>query len=162
MADGVDPWDSNTAQDSFFFIVLVLVNLPPRIRFKRENLVLWGIVDAKPKDSQLVFRLVVEDFKTVWKGFPVWDCLENANFRCRVMLLFCVFDYPGLVDALNHCGHMACKGCAKCTKRGVRPAALKGMKFHRNLNSPEQEPVHVHTHAEFTAMGAHAQVGAQP
>jgi hypothetical protein len=156
VADGVDPWDSNTAQDSFFFIVLVVVNLPPRLRYKRENLILWGIVDHKPKDSQQIYRLVVQDFKDGWKGFPVWDSLRDVKFRCRVMLLFCVFDYPGLVDALNHCGHMASKGCVKCTIRGVRPKSLKGMKFHRNM--PGQASPVVHTHEAFKALAEHAQV----
>ena len=127
-ADGVNPWKKLGA-GSCFVVVFVNMNLPADIRMKRENLVLLGITDKKPKDSRLVFDLVVDDLCELWAGVPCWDASVDKQFKLRAMMICGLCDYPGLTDACCQVDEGSFKSCVKCTQQGYYVKALKKCKY---------------------------------
>jgi len=92
-----------------------VVNYPAHLRGKKEFIVLWGIIDGKPKDSQLFYNMFVDEIVEMeTNGCRVWDVIENKPFSARVKLYKVIEDYVGLTDAGNVYGTNAKMGCSKC------------------------------------------------
>jgi hypothetical protein len=127
-ADGVCPW-KQLGIGSSFVIVFINMNLPPDIRTKRDNIILAGITDVKPKNSQLVFELVVDDLEELWEGVPCWDASTDTQFRLRAMQMLCLYDYPGFADACLQTDEGSFNSCFKCDQQGFWIKALKKCKY---------------------------------
>ena len=66
---------------------------------KRENLILLGMTDSKPKNAELVYELVVDEFEELWHGVACWDCAEDKQFKLCAMLGAWCSDHPVLCEA---------------------------------------------------------------
>ena len=157
-ADGVNPWKNTDKNDSFFFVVIAVLNLPPEIRMKRENLILYGIVDAKPKDSHLVYNLLVNELMTMWGGVTCWDASKDERFTLRAMMLVGLFDYPGLCDACLQSNEGAIAGCIKCTLTGGYVRALRDVKYAECLHEGTGITLKRYTHDVLVDLGTRAEV----
>jgi hypothetical protein len=126
-ADGVAPFEIERGI-SFECLVLSVWNLPPDIRYKRENMILFGLSDKKPPNSQLIFELLVDELEELWTtGVPCWDSSRDQQFCLKAMLMTLLMDYPGLTDAMcvNNEGTFA--ACAKCSLQGLTIKSLGGI-----------------------------------
>ena len=120
-ADGVDVFDGkrNKGTGSIFAMVLWLFNLPADIRVTRDTIMTYGIFDHHPVDSNLLYKIMVEDFYVGWQqGFWVWNSKSDAVEKVKAMLLLGVFDYRGFADAIRHMHCGVTLGCSKCTVVG--------------------------------------------
>jgi hypothetical protein len=101
-------------------IYAAICNLPCDIRFKRENLLLLGLLPG-PNEVSLhkinhYLNPIVNDLKLLWDGITLNRTREfpsGRNIRAAVVLISC--DIPA---ARKICGHIsALVSCHRCMKR---------------------------------------------
>jgi hypothetical protein len=120
-ADGIEKFKDKLG--SVTPITCQVVNYPAHLRGKSEFIVLWGIIDGKPKDAQLFYHKFVDEIIDIEKnGCRVWDVIENKPFTVRVKLYKVLEDYVGLTEAGNVYGTNARMGCSKCWIVGTTKA----------------------------------------
>jgi hypothetical protein len=136
-ADGIDsPFDTGT--QNVFAMVLTVLNYPGDVRFSRERLELYGLFNGKPKKSQLLFQVFVEDLLELWNvGVDAWDSDSDTILKVKGMLIWTLYDFPGLCDAIMHKQHGAYRACPFCTIRGVRCNCLNAMVYSPKLADEE-------------------------
>ena len=159
--DGANPWKHRSA--SLLFVVFAVWNLPPDIRMKRENIILLGVTDKKPKNSQLVYEVVVEQLLELWNpGVPAWDTQSRTRFVMRAMMMTALFDYPGLTDACMQPNEGSFAGCVKCSLQGLWLRGLKDVKYsthnHENGSGPNDIILQRYTNAQLLAKAEHIEV----
>ena len=120
-ADGVTPFEFGNTDDSLFYVILITYNLPVDIRMQAENITLFGIGAGKPKCSQQVFNVLMNQLLELWDGKRAWDTHSGEKIKMKAMLLNAVFDYPGLTDFTMQMSHSGFAGCVKCNIRGSKP-----------------------------------------
>ena len=115
-ADGASVWKDGSGVFPIYFQIL---NLPPEIRKRFENLELYGLMAGKPANTAVLYEKLVEELLHLWhEGFYCWDAHTEEVVKARVMLLAVVFDYKGLTDAMRIMDVGSFSGCAKCKIRG--------------------------------------------
>lgn len=101
-------------------IYLIFLNLPKEERFKRENMILVGVIpDMKSEPPTNTFLLpLVKELKTAWStGFLLFSFKSPANLNCFKLALLCVgCDVPASRKLCGFLGHSATMGCNKCKK----------------------------------------------
>ena len=123
------------APGSIGAIYCVIANLPREERYKRENIILIGLIEGEPKhDMNSVLKPIVDEFLKLWNGVWIGDGLLNRVF-VRAALLCVACDIPAARKVAGFMGHNATFGCSRCSKRF--PVASFGEKpdfsgFNRN------------------------------
>jgi hypothetical protein len=93
--DGVNPHGKKTTR-SMMCIVVCFYNLPPHLRGNYEHLDVWGIFDGKPKNTELIFDVLVDDLLQLWKeGVWIYDGNREEIVKIYAMLVNMLHDYPG-------------------------------------------------------------------
>ena len=95
---------------------LVFMNLPRNIRFKRENVVLLGLIPGPsepPLHINTYLTPIVVDLLALWRGvsFTVADN-STATIRCALLCIAC--DLPAGRKVCGVLSHAANLGCSKC------------------------------------------------
>ena len=104
-------------------IYLALMNLPRGERFKRENVIIAGIIPGRGKPQSLNPFLVpvVGELNELWKnGIDV--CHSGSprvpqKFFAALLLVAC--DVPAARKLCGFLGHGAKRGCSKCKKEFI-------------------------------------------
>jgi len=98
-------------------IYLVILNLPHSIRFKRENVILMGVIPGPREPSLSVnsyLSPLVSDLLDLWKGVqlkqPGTDI--TAIFRCVLLGVAC--DLPAARKTCGFLSYFANLGCSRC------------------------------------------------
>ena len=98
----------------------MIQNLPRSIRFKRENVILIGLIPG-PKEPKLTINSflqpMVQELKELWRGVTL-PC-PNSPFKhafIRAALICCTCDVPATRKSCGFVGHNAKLGCSKCKK----------------------------------------------
>ncbi|KAK3278888.1 hypothetical protein CYMTET_13202 [Cymbomonas tetramitiformis] len=100
-----------------------VVNYPAHLRGKKEFMVLWGIIDGKPKDSQLFYNMFVDEILDIeTNGCRVWDVIENKPFTVRVKLYKAG---NGVVTDVVNGAPTSEKGASRSKKRREKKKAAK-------------------------------------
>ncbi len=108
--------------DSYGVIYLTLMNLPRSERFKKENVMIVGVIPAmehKPSTLNHVLRPLVEELKELWTTGVRMYTAESPQFKILVKVaLMCVTcDIPAARKCCGFKGHNANLGCSRCLKR---------------------------------------------
>ena len=95
-------------------------NLPRELRYKRENIILVGIIPGpnEPKLTMNSFlKPLVEDLKEFWAGIMI-PCNNHPlkNICIRAALICSACDVPATRKLCGFVGHTATLGCSKCLK----------------------------------------------
>lgn len=101
-------------------IYAAIANLPHDIRFKRENMLILGVIPgpSEPSLHQINHYIspVVDDLNFLWNGITLnltAECLEGKTIRAALILVSC--DIPA---ARKLCGHIsALVSCHRCNKK---------------------------------------------
>ena len=121
-------------------IYLTIMNLPRSICFKRENVILIGIIPgpSEPKHNiNSYIEPLVEELIEFWEGIPL-KVHSNAttessiiNVRCALLSVAC--DLPAGRKLCGFLAHSAKLGCSKCLKEfhGV-PGSMDYSGFDRS------------------------------
>ena len=99
---------------------MVLMNLPRNIRFKKQNVILVGIIPAlahEPKSLNHFLEPAINELKALWIGVKVNTCNSpSTSVEVRAALLCCAADIPAARKLCGFLGHSANRGCSHCYK----------------------------------------------
>ena len=96
-------------------IYCVFANLPRSERYKRENVMLVGLVEGEPKhDMNSVLKKAVNELLTLWIGS--WFSQGIRKIFVRVALLCIACDVPAARKVVGFMAHNATRGCSRCLK----------------------------------------------
>lgn len=145
--DWMQPFDHTPY--SIGVIYLVFMNLPRSERFKRENVILVGIIPG-PKEPPLNINAylspLVDELLILWnEGVKIRHYGSQIFPECFKAALLCVAcDMPASRKVCGFTGHHSKKGCNKCTKTfniggigvpndysGFEPCELRNIVEHR-------------------------------
>ena len=97
-------------------IYLAIMNLPRAIRFKRENIILVGLIPGPSEPSKNMntyLTPLVADLLTLWDGVPFSTCDNGTQvIRCALLCIGC--DLPAGRKACGFLSHSANLGCSRC------------------------------------------------
>ena len=116
--DWLQPYEH--VQYSLGVMYLVILNLPRAIRFKRENVILFGVIPG-PREPSLTMNTylspLVSDLLQLWSGVelkqPGTDV--TAMFRCALLGVAC--DLPAARKVCGFLSFSANLGCSRCFER---------------------------------------------
>lgn len=119
--DWFQPFDNSTY--SVGVIYLAISNLPRAVRFKRENIIIVGILPgpSEPNCDQLCAYMepLVDELNELWSEGMVCQTAEGNDIAVRVALLCCACDVPAARKLCGFLSHNAKMGCSKCKKKFV-------------------------------------------
>jgi hypothetical protein len=117
--DGFQPykWRTYSVQG----IYLALMNLPRSIRFRRENMILVGLVPGGKERIPISWFLE----KMVDELVVLWDTASSI-FNRRVALLAVACDVPAGRKVCGFIGHSSHRGCSRCDCRHETTPRGKG------------------------------------
>ena len=95
-----------------------MLNLPYQTRFKRQNIILLGIISgpSEPaKDINQYLRPFVDELNELFTGIPM-QVHKIAIKTVRCILLGVACDMPAGRKAAGFLSHSAHLGCTKCYK----------------------------------------------
>ena len=101
-------------------IYLVIQNLPRNLRYRKENIILIGLIPG-PREPKLSINSflhpLVAELKELWSGVQ-FECPHNPLRRVtiRAALTCCSCDIPATRKLCGFVGHSAKRGCSKCSK----------------------------------------------
>lgn len=102
-------------------IYLSVLNLPREERFKRENIMLIGIIPDMKKEppTNTFLQPLVDELNDAWhNGFHIKSRKsKNQTKKFRLALLCVGCDVPASRKLCGFYGHMANLGCNKCEKK---------------------------------------------
>ena len=101
-------------------IYMVLMNLPRSTRFKKENVILVGIIPAlahEPKSLNYFLEPAVNELNALWKGVKVTTYKSpSAAVQIQAAVLCFASDIPAARKLCGFLGHSAKRGCSHCFK----------------------------------------------
>ena len=102
-------------------IYLTVMNLRRSLRFKRENVILVGIIPGPTEpslDMNTLLNPLVKELLKFWEGVSMdvhkGASIEKALIRCAI--LCCACDLPAGRKVCGFVGFNATLGCSKCFK----------------------------------------------
>lgn len=100
-------------------LLLECFNLPPTLRYKQENLFLFGIIPGpdKPETEQIneLLKPLVAEFQEFWKGIFFTSTPLHSNGRViRAALWPLIADLPAIRKVGGFAAHSARNFCAHC------------------------------------------------
>lgn len=96
-------------------IYLALLNLPRGVRYKRENIILVGIIPGPSEPSLHIntyLAPLVTELLDLWKGVSIE--IDGVQREVRVVLICVACDTPAARKVCGFLGHSANLGCPKC------------------------------------------------
>ena len=108
-------------QYSVGVIYLTILNLPRHIRYKRENVILIGIIPG-PREPEYnintYLQPLIKELKQFWVGVKLSiqteKGIEQKNVRAAILCVSC--DLPAGHKTCEFLGHNAKLGCSRCLK----------------------------------------------
>lgn len=137
--------------DSIGAIYLVTMNLPRKERYKRENIILAGLLpplEAEPNTLNPFLTPLVQELKDLWTGIHFYTS-ESPKYKVLVKgaLICAACDIPAARKLCGFKGHNAHRGCSKCFKHFPGLMANKDYSgFDRN-NWPQRD---ISTHRDIS------------
>lgn len=104
-------------QHSAGAIYLSIQNLPRQERFKRENVLLVGVIPGPHEPSKNVnsyLRPLVEELKQLWDGVVMETPDGSVIVRSALICISC--DIPAARKVCGYVSHNAFRGCSRCLK----------------------------------------------
>ena len=100
-------------------IYLTCLNLPREERYKRENIIVVGIIPSmgdggEPPSLNTLIKPLVDDFKRLFAGVEFE--ISNGKVMCYGYLIGCSSDIPANKKLCGFLSHSAHKGCSRCLK----------------------------------------------
>jgi hypothetical protein len=160
----VVPFEKASKQFSMLCIVFTVFNMPPQLRDKYDNLLVWGIFSGIHNKHVQVHNYITEDLKVVSKGFTVYDPIVDGTFQCTAKLLALIADSPGYGDFSQQKGIGATCGCYKCTMCGTWCDALKHNLYADKLQGVALAglPLELRTHDSLVQQREELEVSTHP
>ena len=128
-------------------IYLVLLNLPREERFKRDNIIVAGIIPEMTKEPKLLntfLEPIVDEFNPFWRGVKLTTSQSGTPLIYRGAILFASADLPAVRKLYGFKGHSAHRGCSKCFK--YFPSSFGEKADYSGFDRESWPPRHNHSH----------------
>jgi hypothetical protein len=117
--DGMNPYMNNSTHCTWP-IMLMILNLPPRLCNKRKYIMLSGLIlgpQQPGNDIDTYFRHLIEDLKVMWynHGVEVWDEHKREYFQLQAILFVTISDSLATHNLSEQSKKVGC-GCPHCFK----------------------------------------------
>ena len=113
-------------------VYMVITNLPQSERFKKENLILVGIVPGPsepPLHMNSYLQPLVDELNLLWHdGIQVTSPDFPQPLTIKSALICAACDIPAW-KVLGFCGHASKLGCSKCTKAFIYDEIAEKLNF---------------------------------
>ena len=138
-------------QASVGAMYLTVLNLPYQSRFKRENIILLGVIPGPSEPARDVndyLKPFVEELKDLYTETPmqIHGTSDPTNVRCILLGVAC--DMPASRKTCGYLSHSANLGCTKCYKVFAGEVGAKDYSgFNREtwkLRTNSEHRSHVH------------------
>ncbi|CDO71844.1 hypothetical protein BN946_scf184939.g68 [Trametes cinnabarina] len=118
-SDGFAPW--RRRKKTAWPIILYNYNLPPEIRFHKNNIIPLCVVPGpkKPKDFDSFLWPAVEELLRLAVGVPAFDSTSLSPFSLHAYLVLVSGDMPAVSMIMQMKGHNGLFPCRMCTIRGL-------------------------------------------
>ena len=118
--DGFSPW--RRRKKSAWPIILYNYNLPPDIRFHKDNIIPLCVIPGpkKPKDFDSFLWPALQEFLKLSIGVPAFDALTVSQFLLCAFLIIVSGDIPAVSMVMQMKGHNAIVPCRMCKIRALR------------------------------------------
>ena len=117
----------NRRKNSAWPVILLNLNLPPKIRTRLQWLLCYAVIPApsmiKNLDSYLI--PLYEELIELAKGAATLDPWAEEFFWFHVYLILAFGDYPALAKLMHMKGHNGLCPCRFCEIHGLRPPGIK-------------------------------------
>ena len=100
-------------------IYMVLLNLPLSVRFKKENMIIVGVIPSLSKEPSCLNNFLdpmVDELKRLWKGVSMSTSKYPHGVQVRCAVVCFAADVPAARKLCGFMGHSAARGCSKCLK----------------------------------------------
>ena len=97
-------------------IYLVILNLPRSIRYKRENIILYGVIPGPCEPSLTINSYLlplVTELKELWEGVQLRYATSNSSAIFRCSLLGVARDLPAARKCCGFLSFSANLGCSR-------------------------------------------------
>ena len=148
----------NSSKRSFWPVYFIINELPPKMRFRLENMLIGGVWCSFQKPFMSLFlKRICEALKNLCLfGMQVHSPHFSSPFTSKIMLLSGTFDLPARASVLNMKQFNAFYACVKCTQPGK--TYHSGPRAHSHvwpfIKSDPTGPKR--THQQFIANGIEA------
>ena len=98
-------------------LYLAIQNLPRNLRFKRENILIVGIMPGPTEpsgDINTYLEPLVRDLEHLWTGITIRQHGNSTKIRAAISCLAC--DVPAARKVGGFVGHRGNRGCTRCYK----------------------------------------------
>jgi len=102
-------------------LLLINLNLHPKLRVKKQNLMLCGVIPGpnNPKDIHSFLRVMVDELKELEEGIGnVYDASTKMQFTLRAHLVIVSGDLPAIAKVMGISGRNSYEHCRFCKLRG--------------------------------------------
>lgn len=140
-------------------LILFNYNLPPDVRFHKENIISVGVIPGpkKPWDADSFLWPLIQELLQLAMGITAFDALSKVLFILHAYLIIVFGDIPAVSMLMRMKGHNAILPCRMCMITGIRipssRASTHYVPLHRlsRAQSHEYDPADLplRTHASF-------------
>jgi hypothetical protein len=118
--DGFGPFKHRTK--TAWPIILFNYNLPPEVRFQKDNIISVGVIPGpkKPCDFDSFLWPLVQELLQLAIGVQAFDALSRTSFLLRAYLILVFGDIPAVAMIMRMKGHNAKLPCRMCEIQGIR------------------------------------------
>ena len=102
-------------------LIIFNYNLPPKIRFHSDNLLVLGVIPGpnKPADMDSFLIPLAEELFQLATGVEAYDALSRSRFNLRAFLLLVFGDFPAVSMLMKMKGVNGISPCRSCKLSAV-------------------------------------------
>ena len=123
-------------------LILTIANLPPQERFKRENIILLGIIPgpSEPTDIDSFLRPLVDELKALQHGVKqVYNAAADSFFTLKAYVVFVVADTKGRESLMGVSGTNSYRYCFYCHAWGIHSGGGRSGHVYCPFTAPKDK-----------------------
>jgi hypothetical protein len=123
--DGVKVFKTRSAFN-IWPLMLVNLNLPPSVRYRRKNLLMVGFIPGprNPKHLNSYLQPLIAEFIQLQQGIITFNAATNSEFKLFAHIVVVTADMPGREKLMYLKGNRAYQYCPYCMARGIWKSAV--------------------------------------